>query len=111
MSAGTSGVPAAEDRSRCLAGAGPRLQGSISLKGGRIDDLSLAQYRETTDPKSPAIALFSPSGSAQPFYAEFGWINASGSALAVPTSETIWRQVGSNSLGVGQPVHLSWQNQ
>ena len=54
----------------------PRLQGSISLKGGRIDDLSLVQYRETTSPTSPAIALLSPSGSPQPFYAEFGWVNS-----------------------------------
>jgi YidC/Oxa1 family membrane protein insertase len=100
-----------------LLGRSPRvaietasLRGSISLRGGRIDDLSLVQYHETTNPKSPLIALFSPSGSAQPFYAEFGWVNASGTALAVPTSETTWRQVGSNSLGVGQPVHLFWQN-
>jgi YidC/Oxa1 family membrane protein insertase len=88
----------------------PSLQGSISLRGGNIDDLSLAQYRETTDPKSPAVALLSPSDSAEPFYAEFGWVNASGATVAVPTSETIWRQVGSNSLGVGQPVRLAWQN-
>src|SRR5262245_17249371 len=33
----------------------PRLGGSIALKGGRIDDLSLTQYRETVDPKSPPI--------------------------------------------------------
>src|SRR5262249_5767270 len=65
------------DRSPRIAIETPSLQGSISLKGGRIDDLSLAQYHETTDPKSPLIELFSPSGSAQPFYAEFGWINAS----------------------------------
>ena len=31
----------------------PRLSGSIALKGGRIDDLSLVQYRETVDPNSP----------------------------------------------------------
>lgn len=88
-----------------------RLRGSISLRGGRIDDLSLAQYRETTDPKSAAVELLSPSGSAHPFYAEFGWVDASGTAaLAMPTSETIWRQIGTNSLSVGQPVRLVWQN-
>src|SRR6202035_3180103 len=32
----------------------PRLTGSISLKGARIDDLSLVQFRETVDPASPA---------------------------------------------------------
>ena len=88
----------------------PRLRGSISLRGGRIDDVSLAQYRETTDPKSPAIELLSPSGTSRPFYAEFGWVNASDTTLSVPTSETIWRQVGSNSLGVGRPVLLVWQD-
>jgi YidC periplasmic domain len=44
-------------------------------KGGRrLDHLSLVQYHETTDPKSPAIELFSSSGSLQAFYAEFGWV-------------------------------------
>src|ERR1700722_14152087 len=42
----------------------PRLTGSISLKGARIDDLSLVQFRETVDPDSPAIVLYSPSGTA-----------------------------------------------
>lgn len=86
------------------------LKGSIALRGGRIDDVLLARYHETTDPKSPPIELLSPSGSPQAFYAEFGWINVSGTASAVPTSETTWRQVGSNNLGVGRPVLLSWQN-
>jgi YidC/Oxa1 family membrane protein insertase len=45
----------------------PSLQGSIALKGGRIDDLSLVKYRETVDPKSPAVDLLSPSGSPNPF--------------------------------------------
>jgi YidC/Oxa1 family membrane protein insertase len=98
------------DRSPRVAIETPRVRGSISLRGGRIDDLSLAQYRETTDPTSPAIELLAPSGSARPFYAEFGWVDGSGKTLAVPTSETIWHQVGSNSLGVGQPVRLFWQN-
>ena len=41
----------------------PRLSGSIDLKGARIDNLSLEQYRETVDPNSPPIVLFSPSGA------------------------------------------------
>ena len=40
----------------------PSLSGSISLKGGRIDDLSLVKYRETVDPSSPPIVLLAPSG-------------------------------------------------
>src|SRR5580704_11485237 len=59
----------------------PRLAGSISLKGARIDDLSLVQFRETVDPASPAIVLYSPSGTEEPYYAEFGWVAASGTSV------------------------------
>src|ERR1700749_2370072 len=54
----------------------PSLIGSISLKGARIDDLSLAKFRDTVDPASPAIVLYSPSNTAAPYYAEFGWVPA-----------------------------------
>jgi YidC/Oxa1 family membrane protein insertase len=97
-------------RSQRVAIDTPRLKGSIALTGGRIDDLSLVQYRETTDPKSPAIQLLSPSGSPQPFYAEFGWVNSSGINLQLPTSETKWHLQESDSLGIGRPVTLVWQN-
>ncbi len=97
-------------RSQRVAINTPRLSGSIALRGGRIDDLSLVQYRETTDPKSAAIELLSPSGSPQAFYAEFGWVDASSVYLKVPTSDTVWLQQGSNGLGVGRPVILVWQN-
>jgi YidC/Oxa1 family membrane protein insertase len=97
-------------RSQRIAIDTPRLRGSIALTGGRIDDLSLVQYRETTDPKSAAIELLSPSGSPQPFYAEFGWVDGSSMNLKVPTSETVWIQQGLQNLGVGRPVILAWQN-
>jgi YidC/Oxa1 family membrane protein insertase len=97
-------------RSQRVAIDTPRLRGSIALTGARIDDLSLVQYRETIDPKSPAIELLSPSGSPQPFYAEFGWVDGSNVNLNVPSSETVWLQEGSNSLGVGRPLTLVWQN-
>ena len=51
----------------------PELIGSIALKGARIDDVRLAKYRETIDPKSPPVPVLSPVGSEHPYYAEFGW--------------------------------------
>src|SRR6478752_3930326 len=62
----------------------PRVTGSIALKGARIDDLSLEKFRATVDPKSPAIVLFSPSNTAHPYYAELGWVAASGSSARIP---------------------------
>lgn len=88
----------------------PRLAGSVSLKGARIDDLSLVQYRDTVDPKSPAIVLFSPSGTAEPYYAEFGWVAASGSTAKVPDQNTAWQQDGSGNLTPDHPVTLKWDN-
>jgi YidC/Oxa1 family membrane protein insertase len=87
-----------------------RLNGSIDLKGARIDNLSLEQYRETVDPKSPPIVLFSPSGAPDAYYAEFGWVPASGTKGKVPDPDTVWTQEGSGALGVDHPVTLSYDN-
>jgi YidC/Oxa1 family membrane protein insertase len=87
-----------------------KLSGTIALKGGRIDDLSLTQYRETVDPKSPAIVLLSPSGAPNPFYAEFGWVAAAGTTAPMPGPETLWRQEGSGALAIGRPVTLAFDN-
>src|SRR5437588_4301405 len=76
----------------------PRLAGSISLKGARIDDLSLVLFRETVDPTSPAIVLYSPSGTPNPYYAEFGWVAASGAPVKIPDQNTVWQQQGSGNL-------------
>jgi YidC/Oxa1 family membrane protein insertase len=111
-----SPAAAAANRDAALA-ASPRIpiltdsvQGSIDLKGGRIDDLALVKFRETVDPKSPPIVLLSPSGSPDPFYAEFGWTNAAGANAMVPTSDTVWTQSGSGALSVSHPVTLTYAN-
>ena len=88
----------------------PRVSGSISLKGARIDDLALVQFRETVDPKSPAIVLFSPSGTPEPYYAEFGWVPASNSTVKLPDQNTLWQQEGANPLTPNIPVTLKYDN-
>ena len=84
--------------------------GSISLQGARIDDVHLAEYRETLDEDADTVILFSPSGSADPFYAEFGWAQGGGGAASLPTSQTVWQVEGNDTLTPSTPVTLVWDN-
>src|SRR4029077_17227514 len=88
----------------------PRLKGSIALKGARLDDLALTQYRETVDPKSPPIVLLSPSGTERPFYTEFGWVRGAGTRANLPHAEPLWRQEGTGPLTQAHPIALTWDN-
>jgi len=85
-----------------------RLHGSIRLKGGQIDDLTLARYRETESPTSPEITLLSPTGLEKPYFAQFGWVGATGN-VALPGPETVWT-ADRAALTVDRPVTLSWDN-
>jgi YidC/Oxa1 family membrane protein insertase len=85
----------------------PMVDGSIALKGARMDDLRLKKYRETLDAKSPEIVLLAPKSTDYPYYAEFGWI---GSGKNVPSDQTLWSQTGGGTLSPGHPVTLSWDN-
>ena len=88
----------------------PSIKGSIALKGGRIDDVVLAKYRETVDPGSPNVVLFSPSGSPHPYYAEYGWVAGAGVTQPMPNSETLWRTEKGGALTPSSPVTLLWDN-
>jgi YidC/Oxa1 family membrane protein insertase len=107
-------APVVESREAALAQAPrikidtPRLHGSIALVGGRIDDLSLADYHETADPKSPEIVLLSPPGSEHPYVAEFGWV-PDDKSIKVPAPDTLWSSTG-GALTPEHAVDLSWDN-
>jgi len=95
-----------ESAGQRVAIATPRLAGTINLRGARVDDLVLLNERETIDPASPPVRLFSPSGTPQSYFGEFGWIGAQG---AVPTDATLWQSSGGR-LTPETPVTLSWDN-
>ena len=89
----------------------PRLKGSLSLLGGRFDDLSLKTYRETLEPSSEIVTLLSPVGKPKAFYALYGWTAAGSLANEdVPGPNTLWTQTGGDVLAPGNPVQLSWDN-
>ncbi len=111
-----TGRPIARSREAALA-LSPRvaidtksLSGSIALKGGRVDDVSLKNYRQTVDPKSPIITLLSPEEGPEPYYAELGYLTAeTENAPALPTTETLWT-ADSDKLTPARPLTLTWDN-
>ncbi len=88
-----------------------RLSGSIALRGGRIDDLSLTEYRQTRDAGSDNVRLLSPYGETKPYYALFGWVPAGSLTFDdVPGPGTEWTAAADAKLAPGKPVTLRWEN-
>jgi len=89
----------------------PRLTGSVSLLGGRIDDLSLKDYRVSIEPDAEIVRMLSPVGDAAAYYALYGWAPGAGLTLEdVPGANTEWAVETGGTLGVGTPVTLIWSN-
>lgn len=113
---GTAAKPMVRTREEALA-LSPRvavdtrsLSGSIALKGGRIDDVSLKNYRQTTDPSSPIITLLSPEQAPGAYYAEMGYLTGeTENAPVLPTTETLWT-ADADKLTSGKPLTLTWDN-
>ena len=87
---------------------GPRVQGTLNLRGARLDDLVLKDYHETVDRNSPLVRLLAPRDGAAPYYNQWGWTAADGHT-PVPGNDTDWTAEGSR-LAPGTPVTLRWDN-
>lgn len=86
----------------------PRFKGSIALKGARLDDLLLIDYRETTAPDSPYVSLLKPGNGIGAYYADFGWVSED-KTLALPGPDTVWH-TQDDTLTPERPVRLVWDN-
>ena len=88
-----------------------RLSGSISLLGGRLDDLKLDDYRETLAPDAPTVTFLAPRGEPDALYALYGWAPGAGLSLdAVPGANTEWTVESGETLTEDSPVTLAWDN-
>ena len=83
------------------------ISGSISLRGARIDDVTLTQYRETLDPESTLINLLLKSNERNPYFIEFGWSSPDG--VKIPNGKTLWKS-SKQILSPDTNVTLSWDN-
>ncbi len=86
-----------------------KIEGSIRLAGGRLDDLILSEYQETLEDDSPNVVLLAPQGTDNPYYVDYGWVSTTEARSALPGANTPWTTT-STELTPSQPVTLTWDN-
>ena len=85
-----------------------KIDGSIALAGGRIDDLRLKDFRADNAPDAPEVSLFRRTGTENAYFAEsyFTAISDSGYARAIPR-DAIW-QADAAALTPTTPLTLTY---
>ena len=82
--------------------------GSISLKGGLIDDVSFKKHKQKVKGKKN-IEFLNPSQSENGFFVESGWAGV-GNNIKVPTKNSQWEVDGNKTLTNKSPVTIKWDN-
>ncbi len=88
-----------------------RVAGSISLKGGRLDDLHLTEYNVNLGDDSEKVTLLSPANAPLPYYVVWGWAPTHGiDPSQVPNANTQWSVESGDVLTETTPITLIWDN-
>ena len=84
-----------------------RLSGSIWLKGGRIDDLQLNDYKTSLMDEALEVKLLQKD-----YLIHYGWQDNSkiSEKLDLPGPNTIWKLVSGTELTERTPIKLKWDN-
>ena len=87
-----------------------RLQGSISLKGLKIDDLTFKDYKDSLNKEDKLVTLFKPTKTQGGYFSNFGWAKTSKDEdFDLPDDQTIWN-TNSKKISDKNPAIFSWTN-
>jgi len=84
------------------------IQGSISLKGAIIDDLTFKQYNTELE-SNKNVVLLNPRNVEDGYFIESGMVT-SDKNIDIPNSETLWSIKNNNKLTEKTPIKLTWSN-
>jgi len=84
------------------------VEGSISLKGGILDDLSFINYKKELNDDQRVVFL-NPKEIEDGYFVETGWTSIK-NEVKVPALDTQWKVKGNKLLSPGNPVVLEWNN-
>ncbi len=87
------------------------IDGSINLKGLRIDDIVLKKYNETQEEFSEKIRVLQPIDTYDGYEVTFGWIKNQDANFETPNAESIWKVSNGNAaLTSNNEVEFEWSN-
>ena len=84
------------------------IEGSISLKGAAIDDLTFKNYKVSLD-SDEKVTLLGPKNIEEGYLIESGFVTTDKN-IDIPNSDTTWSIIGNNKLTEKSPIKLSWTN-
>lgn len=84
--------------------------GTVNLTGAQLDDLHFNKYHEEANPASPAVTLLSPSGTANAYFVEQGFVPKPGTQVKLPDSKSVWAATPGAKLTLQNPLVLTWDN-
>ena len=82
--------------------------GSISLKGGLIDDISFKKHKQNLE-NNLNVNFLNPAETENGFYIETGWTSI-GNKIKVPSQKSVWKIKGNKTLSNKNPIILEWNN-
>ena len=86
-----------------------KIEGSISLKGGIIDDVSFKNHKQSLE-KNDNVVFLNPKQTIDGYFVETGWTSI-GNKIKVPNINSNWKVKGNNVLSPNKPIILEWNNQ
>ena len=82
--------------------------GSISLKGGLIDDISFKKHKQNLE-NNLNVNFLNPAETENGFYIGTGWTSI-GNKIKVPSQKSVWKIKGNRTLSDKNPIILEWNN-
>ena len=89
--------------------ANENVEGSISLKGALIDDITFKKYKENINDEK-RVTYLNPLDTKNGYFIETGWAASNLNKLKLPNNSTIWKVTGNKLLTEKNPVTLEWNN-
>ena len=86
-----------------------KIKGSINLKGGRLDDITLLDYKTSVKENADYVDLLNPKNTKEAYFVDFDILCSDKTDL--PKADSVWDVQGDHTLSTQTPITIYWINE